>query len=66
MVIYTKFQLEEDGWILVRAYSSKGVKIKQDGTDEIYTEAIDPEFAGRTYTETNIPIETEEESSEID
>lgn len=65
MVIYTKFQLEEDGWVLVRAYSSKGVKIKQDGTNEIYTEAIDPEFANRTYTETDIPIESEEEEEEF-
>ena len=57
MIIQTKFQLEEDGWVLVRTYSSRGMKIMQDGTGEIYNEAIDPEFTGRTYTETDIPID---------
>lgn len=59
MIIQTKFQLEEDGWVLVRTYSSRGMKIIQDGTGEIYSEAIDPEFTGRTYTETDIPIDDE-------
>ena len=66
MIIQTKFQLEEDGWVLVRTYSSRGMKIMQDGTGEIYNEAIDPEFTGRTYTETDIPIDddVEEEPTE--
>ena len=57
MIVQTVFRLEEDGWDLVRTYSSRGVKIMQDGTGEIYAEAIDPEFMHRTYTETEIPIE---------
>jgi len=42
------------------------MKIMQDGTGEIYNEAIDPEFTGRTYTETDIPIDddVEEEPTE--
>ena len=66
MIIQTKFQLEEDGWVLVRTYSSRGMKIRQDGTGEIYNEAIDPEFTGRTYTETNIPIDDDIEEEPIE
>lgn len=49
---------------LVRTYSDAGFKIKQDGTDIIYDEAIDPIFMNRTYTETDEPIEESEEESE--
>lgn len=42
---------------LVRTYSDAGMKIKQDGTDIIYDEAIDPADMHRTYTETDEPIE---------
>ena len=66
MIIQTKFQLEEDGWVLVRTYSSRGMKIMQDGTGEIYNEAIDPEFTGRTYTETDIPIDDDTEEEPVE
>ena len=66
MIIQTKFQLEEDGWVLVRTYSSRGMKIIQDGTGEIYNEAIDPEFTGRTYTETDILIDDDIEEEPIE
>lgn len=45
---------------LVRTYSDDGYKIRQDGTGDIYDEAIDPRSAGRTYTETDIPIDEDE------
>ena len=60
MIVQTTFRLEEDGWDLVRTYSSKGMKVRQDETGELYAEAIDPAFAHRTYTETDIPIEDEQ------
>ena len=60
MIIQTKFKLEEDGWELVRSYSSRGMMIRQDGTGELYQEAVDPVVVGRTYTETNIPINVED------
>ena len=60
MIVQTTFRLEEDGWDLVRTYSSRGMKIRQDETGELYAEAIDPLFTHRTYTETDIPIDTEE------
>lgn len=37
----------------VRTYSDEGYLIRKDGTDEIYSEAIDPVEMGRTYTETD-------------
>lgn len=60
MIVQTKFKLEEDGWELVRTYSSRGMMVRQDETGELYAEAIDPAFVGRTYTETDIPIEKED------
>ena len=43
--------------ILVRAYSDKGMYIERDGVQ--YVDAIDLKEFGHTYTETDIPIETE-------
>ena len=37
--------------------SDSGYMIKQDGTNALYSEAYDPVNSGRTYTETNIPID---------
>lgn len=59
-MIQTKFfRVREDGVILNRTYSDAGMMIRQDGTGAVYDEAIDPEETGRTYTETDIPIEGE-------
>lgn len=40
----------------LRTYSDSGYRIKKTGTDEVYDEAIDPAEMGRTYTETDEPI----------
>lgn len=56
-VVYERY---EDSADLVRAYSDMGMMIKQDGTNILYAEAIDPDYMNRTYTETDIPIENEE------
>lgn len=48
-----------DGVTLLRTYSDQGFKIERDGVQ--YDEAIDPAYMGRTYTETDIPIDTEED-----
>ena len=42
---------------LVRTYSDAGYKIRQDGTGIVYDEAIDPAGSGRTYTETDQPVD---------
>ena len=42
----------------VRTYSDSGFMVERDGVR--YSEAIDPAELGRTYTETDEPIEGEE------
>lgn len=51
------YTTRSDGKKLYRTYSNKGLQIRKDGTDEIYDEAIDVEYANYTYTETDMPIE---------
>lgn len=43
---------------LTRTYSDAGMKIERDGV--LYDEAVDPDWAGRTYTETTEPVENVE------
>lgn len=40
-----------------KTYSSSGFMVERDGVQ--YSEAIDPSELGRTYTETDIPVEAE-------
>ena len=42
---------------LVRTYSDKGMMIRKIGTDELYSEAIDPKKFNREYEETDILID---------
>ena len=49
---------------LVRTYSDKNVYIHGGFTEADYAEAVDPVGMGRTYTETDIPIEEEEATAE--
>lgn len=53
MVIYEHIE----GTDLVRAFSDRGKKLIQDGTNEVYDEAIDPDYAGRTYQESDEDVE---------
>ncbi len=53
-----KTELLENG--LVRTYSDAGFMIHGGSPAGDYNEAIDPVSAGRTYTETDIPIEEDE------
>ena len=46
-------QIEND---LVKTYSDKGMMIRKKGTEELYSEAIDPKNMNREYEETDIPI----------
>ena len=45
---------------LVRTFSDKGMKIERGGVR--YCEAIDPKSKGRTYTETDEPVASEDVS----
>ena len=47
-------QIEND---LVKTYSDNGMMIRKIGTEELYSEAIDPKKFNRQYEETDIPIE---------
>ena len=49
---------------LIRTWSDKNVKIHGGFPEGDYDEAIDPVSMGRTYVETDIPIEQEEPTLE--
>ena len=66
-MIQTEFyKIREDGVNLYRTYSDKNMMIQKVGTDETYSEAIDVENSGFTYTETDIPIEGETDDLTVD
>lgn len=56
MIVTEYYKTREDGVVLNRTYSDKGLMIERDG--EMYTEAVDPANLNRSYTETNIECET--------
>ena len=58
MIITEYFRTREDGVVLNRTYSDKGMMIERDGVR--YSEAIDPAELNRQYIETDEPIEIEE------
>lgn len=47
--------------ISIKTYSDEGKYIRKVGTDEIYSEAIDVDYADYKYVETDIEIENYEE-----
>lgn len=49
---------------LVRTYSDQNVYIHGGFPEADYAEAVDPVSMGRTYTETDIPVEEEEATPE--
>ena len=63
-IITEHYKTREDGVVLNRTYSDKGMMIDRDGVR--YDEAIDPAELNRQYTETDEPIETVGEATEED
>ena len=63
-IITEHYKTREDGVVLNRTYSDKGMMIERDGFR--YSEAIDPAELNRQYTETDEPVEavTEEATAE--
>lgn len=53
---------EINGVVYDYTYSDAGMMIERNGA--MYSEAIDPLNSGREYTETDVPIEPEEEPVE--
>ena len=58
MIVTEYYKTREDGVVLNRTYSDKGMMIERDGVR--YDEAIDPVEMNRQYTETDEPIEVSE------
>ena len=56
-IVPVKERYTEYGKDWVKRYSDNGMMIERGG--ELYSEAIDPSELGRTYTETDIPAESE-------
>ena len=57
-MVRTEFYMTRgDGVDLYRTYSDEGFMIQKDGTDEVYSEAVDVDGIGYTYTETEYRIE---------
>lgn len=54
-----------DGVKLYRTYSDSSLKIKQNETGIVLTDAVDVETAAWTYTETNERIENRHEQSKV-
>lgn len=59
MVIKEFFMTRTDGVNLFRTYSDEGKMLIQNETGIQYSEAVDVEGSGYTYTESDKPIETE-------
>lgn len=57
MIRTESFYIEEKEFI--RTYSDSGMMIHGGSPEADYTEACDPAELGRTYTETDIPIDDE-------
>lgn len=57
MAIKTE-QLTINDMEFTRTYSDAGFMVERDGIR--YSDAIDPAYLGRTYIETDVPIETDE------
>ena len=49
---------------MIRTYSDAGMMIHGGSPEADYAEALDPAELGRTYTETNIPIDADPEDAE--
>ena len=56
MIIRELHSIRADGVRLYRTYSDSGKMIRQEQSGELYSDAIDPEGAAVTYTETDIDI----------
>ena len=63
MIIKEYYRTREDGVNLFRTYSDANLKIQKVGTDEVYDEAIDVQNAPYEYVETDIAIESIEETN---
>ena len=65
MIITEYYKTRDDGVVLNRTYSDKGMMIEREGVH--YDEAIDPAELNQQYTETDEPIgDSTDEATEAD
>lgn len=64
MIVKEFYKTRSDGVELYRTYSDNGFKIKIDGANALYDEAVEPEFNLHTWVETDIPLDDEINDSE--
>lgn len=64
MIVKENIEIGGKGFVIVKQYSDGGFYIVRDG--EKYSEAIDPANIPREYTETDEPIETDEEQTDVE
>lgn len=62
-IVQEHFEL--NGVDFVRTYSDRGMMIHGGSPEGDYAEATEPASLGRTYTETDIPIEPDDTAEEI-
>ena len=62
-IIQEHFEL--NGVDFIRTYSDRGMMIHGGMPEGDYTEASEPASLGRTYTETDIPIESDGTAEEV-
>ena len=60
MVIYEDYGTNGIGAELAIAYSDQGMMIEREGV--LYESAVDPKVEHRVYTETDIPVDRDEET----
>ena len=58
-------EIIEGNTTLVKTYSNAGFMIRKKGTEELYSEAIDPQKFNREYEETDIPIKQHDKLDEV-
>ena len=54
-----------NGRAFVKTYSNAGMKIHGGSPEADYDEAVDPADSGRTYVETDIPIDDDTTAEEL-
>jgi hypothetical protein len=63
MIITEYYKTRDDGVVLNRTYSDKGMMIEREGAH--YSEAIDPAELNRQYTETDESIIDDADPTEV-
>jgi hypothetical protein len=62
----TYYATREDGVNLYERHSDIGMMCREDGTERLYSEMIEPEGHFRKYEETDIPIEGDTDELTVD